>query len=158
MKVVRINKGKFFPLPIRLLGAISIALLILLVLQQFQKPFSIIFSILLSLLPPAIWFAAKLIIINPQKQWIFDGVWAMGFQIGKKEKFGSMDGILIQKVKTKKTVYSLPDKQTLVSDTEYHAFLKVDDNRKFYLLSHPVEDRIIEKTKKIGKMLNVKID
>lgn len=133
--------------------AVIAAIGIIKIMQEWEEPYSIIASILLSTLIPAIWFATNILIIDNDQHTIFDGRWIMGFKKGKTTSYREIDKFFVNKVKTKRTIYSLSNKQNMVTNHEYRAFLKLDDGSKFYLLSHPVEESVNEKVTKIRQKL-----
>lgn len=96
-----------------------------------------------------------MIIINEEKKTIFDGVWTMGRKLGKPVEYTAIEKIFIHKVKTKQTMYSLSNKQNILANHEYRAYLKLDNGDKYYLLSHPLEERVEEKVTKIRKKLAI---
>ena len=79
----------------------------------------------------------------------------MGHKFGKPIKYESIEKIFINRVKTKQTMYSLSNRQNVVTDHEYRAYLKLDNGEKFYLLSHPLEETVEEKVTKIREKLGV---
>lgn len=156
MRIVRINKGKYLHWSIRFLGAIIIVLSVIKTLRVVPEPWSVIVSAFISILLPIIWFTNKIIVIDLEKNVLFDGIWVMGFKIGETRSFQHLEKFFFNKVKTKQTVYSLSNKQNIVANHEYQAYVKIDSGEKFYLLSHPLEERIIEKLTKIKQKLEVK--
>ncbi|MEQ6167684.1 hypothetical protein AAOE16_10860 [Ekhidna sp. MALMAid0563] len=155
MKIVRINKGKVVNLPIRLVSAIIMVVITISLMDALPEPWSIFIAIALASFLPGIWFASYVIIINEEKKTIFDGIWTMGHKFGKPIKYESIEKIFINRVKTKQTMYSLSNRQNVVTDHEYRAYLKLDNGEKFYLLSHPLEETVEEKVTKIREKLGV---
>lgn len=155
MRIIRINKGKAVYLPIRLLSVIILIGITLMLVKWLSEPWSVLAAIVISSLLPAIWFATKVIIINEENKTIFDGVWSMGKKLGKPMKYMAIEEIFIKKVKTKQTVYTLPDKQNMVSNHEFRAHLKLDNGNEHFLFSHPIEGRVEEKVTKIKQKLEI---
>ncbi|MEM7298310.1 MAG: hypothetical protein AAF391_08600, partial [Bacteroidota bacterium] len=120
------------------------------------EPWSILTAAFISILLPIIWFTNKIIIIDIERHLIFDGIWIMGFKLGDTISFESIESFFINKVKTKQTVYSLSNKQNIVANHEYRAYVKTDSGNKFFLLSHPLEERVNEKLTKIKRKLELK--
>ena len=155
MKIVRISKGKAVSLPLRL-GAVAITIFsIIKVVDLLSESLSIFVILILCCFVPAIWFATNVIIINEENKTIFDGIWTMGKKLGKPVKYNKLEEVFIEKIRTKKTVYSLPNKQNIISDHEYRAYLKLSNGKKYFLLSHPLKNRIEEKVTKINKKLEL---
>ena len=155
MKIVRINKGKVVNLPIRLVSAIIMVVITISLMDALPEPWSIFIAIALASFLPGIWFASYVIIINEEKKTIFDGTWTMGHKFGKPIKYESIEKIFINRVKTKQTMYSLSNRQNVVTNHEYRAYLKLESGEKFYLLSHPIEEKIEEKVTKIREKLGL---
>ena len=120
-----------------------------------SEPWSIIVAIAISTFLPALWFATHIIIINEEDKTIFDGVWTMGCKLGKPVSYEAIEKIFINKVKTRQTVYSLSNKQNIVANHEYRAYLKLSNGDKFFLISHPLEQTIEKKVTKIRKKLEI---
>lgn len=155
MKIVRVNKGKTIPLPFRFISALLIGLSVVQVLRNLQEPWSIIIAILLSFILPGIWFASNIIIIDLERKTLFDGSWTMGFRFGKNHRFESIDSFFINKVKIKQTIYSLANQQNILVNHEYKAYVKLQSGEKYFLFSHPLEERAQEKLTKIRKKLGL---
>lgn len=124
-------------------------------MDWLAEPWSILIAMLICTILPALWFATNVIIINEEKKTIFDGVWTMGRKLGKPVEYAAIEKIFIHKVKTKQTMYSLSNKQNILANHEYRAYLKLDNGDKYYLLSHPLEERVEEKVTKIRKKLAI---
>ncbi|MEO9870223.1 hypothetical protein [Ekhidna sp.] len=155
MKIIRINKGKAVNLPIRFVSIILMVIVTIKLMYELPEPWSILVAIIVSSFVPAIWFASNVIIINEENKTLYDGVFAMGRKFGKPTKYDSIEKIFINKVKTKQTMYSLSNQQNIVSNHEYRAYLKLDNGDKYFLLSHPLEERVEEKVTKISKKLGI---
>ena len=155
MEIIRINKGRAVNLPIRLVGIIVVAVVTIKLMDSLPEPWSILIAILIASFLPALWFSFNVIIIDMDKKEIFDGVWTMGKRLGKPIPFNEIEKIFINKVKTKQTMYSLSNKQNIVTNHEFRAYLKLDNGEKFFLISHPVEDTLEEKVTKIRKKLGI---
>ncbi|WP_425390347.1 hypothetical protein [Ekhidna sp.] len=156
MKIVRINKGKVVRLPIRLFSVLAIVFITIKLMDALPEPWSIFIAIGIASILPAIWFASYIIIINEEKKTIFDGIWTMGRKFGAIKKYDTIEKIFINKVKTKQTMYSLSNRQNIVSNHEFQAFIKLDDGEKYFLISHPLEERIEEKVTIIREKLGLK--
>jgi hypothetical protein len=155
MKVARINKGKAIPWYIRFAGVI-IAIVICMKTLALQPEFlAIITTIICSMLVPAIWFASNIITIDMEKKEIHDGVWTLGRKFGRSTKFNSIDKFFINKVKTKQTMYSLSNNQNVVANSEYKVFLKLDNGDKYFLFSHPLQERAEEKLREVREKLQI---
>ncbi|MEP0984450.1 hypothetical protein [Ekhidna sp.] len=156
MRIVRINKGKAINLPFRFLSVISVVALTIVLLDALPEPISIFIVIAIASLLPAIWFATNVIIIDEDHKTIFDGVWTMGKKLGKPANYDTIEKIFINKVKTKQTMYSLANNQNIVVNHEYQAFLKLSNGDKYFLISHPLIERVEEKVMKIKEKLDLK--
>lgn len=153
MKVVRINKGKAIPWHIRLVGVIICVIICINTLKIQPEFLAIISTIICSMLVPAIWFASNIITIDANKKEIHDGVWTLGKKFGKPEKFKTIDKFYINKVKTKQTMYSLSNNKNVIANSEHKVFLKLDNGDKYFLFSHPLEERAKEKLDEVKKKL-----
>ncbi len=153
MRVVRINQGKALSLPFRFVIALILMGAIFKALVLLSEPYSIFVAIILSFLVPAIWFATSLIIIDEERHILFKGNWAMGFKFGKKIVFSSIKEILVKKVKTKKKYHTLSNNQAFFSDQEYRAYVVIDSDEQYFLISHPNQERVKEKCNHLVKKL-----
>lgn len=156
MKIVRINKGKVVNLPIRLVSAVTMVIITISLMDALPEPWSIFIAIAIASFLPGIWFASYVIIIDAEKKTIFDGIWTMGHKFGKPVSYQSIEKIYVNRVKTKQTMYSLSNRQNVLTDHEYRAYIKIDTGEKFYLLSHPIEEKMEEKVTKIREKLGLK--
>ncbi len=155
MEIIRINKGRAVNLPIRLVGIVVVAVITIKLMDSLSEPWSILIAILIASFLPALWFSFNVIIIDMNKKEIFDGVWTMGKRLGKPTPFNEIEKIFINKVKTKKTMYSISNQQNIVTNHEFRAYLKLDNGEKLFLISHPIEDTLEEKVTKIRKKLGI---
>lgn len=101
------------------------------------------------------WFATNVIAIDMTKHQLFDGVWMMGFKIGEKITFASINKIFINKIKTKQTLYSISNKQNIIVNHEYRAYIEIESGEKFFLFSHPLKERAEEKITEIKNKLRI---
>lgn len=155
MKVVKINKGKAIAWHIRLVGVIIAIIICMSTLKLQPESLAIILTILCSILVPAIWFASNIITIDLEKKEIHDGVWVLGRKFGRSEKFDNIDKLFLNKVKTKQTMYSLANNQNISTNSEYKAFVKLDNGNKYFLFSHPLEERAEEKLRELRQKLQI---
>lgn len=155
MKIIRINKGKAVNLPIKLISVLIVAVATIKLMDSLAEPWSILIAIVLGSFVPAIWFATEVIIIDMENKEIFEGVWTMGKRLGKPVSFQKIEKIFINRVKTKQNTYSLSNQQHISTNYEFRAYLKIDDGQKFFLISHPIEDRVKEKVTDIQKKLGL---
>ncbi len=155
MKVVKINKGKAIPWTFRFLGTLIILIGCLGTLRLQPEFLAIISTVILSIGAPAIWFASNIISIDPIEKTIHDGVWTLGRKFGKPEKYNEIEKIYINKVRTKQTSYSLANNQHIITNAEYKAFLKTDNGDKYFLFSHPLEERANEKVAEVRKKIGI---
>lgn len=153
MNKLRINKGKFFNLTTRIIGSVAISIAVINALIFFQEPWSIFFAIAISQLMAVLWFASKVVIIDPHKKSIFDGVWVMGVKIGSPIFFESIKGITVQQAKTKQTMYSLSNNKSVIANTEYRAYLELPSGEQIFLISHPIKETMTSKVKQIQDKL-----
>ena len=155
MRIAKVNKGKTFPFSIRFVSAVLIVFGIIQVMRSLEEPWSILVSIVLSFILPGIWFATNIIIIDLEKKQLFDGAWTLGFRMGKTQSFDSIEKVFLNKVKTKQIMYSLSNQQNIIANHEYQAYIKLNTGEKFFLFSHPLEERAEEKLTKISKKLKL---
>ena len=149
MKIMRIHQGKSLPLPFRFLMAMVFGVLIIASIQQLAWPYSIAFAMVLSTLAPAVWFATNILIINMEEREIFNGVWVMGFKFGRITPVTSIEKVFVNRIKTKQTMYSLANSKSILTNYEYRSFLKLASGEKFFMVSHPRKERIIEKSQQV---------
>lgn len=124
-------------------------------MDALPEPWSIFIAIAIASFLPILWFSFNVIIVDEDRKTLFDGVWTMGHKLGKVISYGSIEKIFINRVKTKQTMYSLSNKQNIVANHEYKAFLKLDNGEKYYLFSHPLEETAEEKVTKIREKLGL---
>lgn len=155
MKLVRINQGKSLPLWLRIIIAIVSIFLMILTFQMIAAPWSIVLAILLSMIPPAGWFATNILEINTSMKMIFRGSWIMGFRFGEWKRFHELKTIT-EKKQIKTTSFTLPDNKHITTNEEYQAFLEIESGEKIYLFGHPIEKRIKEKVETLNKKLKLK--
>ena len=155
MKVFRIHQGKALPLPVRILCVTLVVVATTQVLLWLPKPYSMVISIATCTLLPAAWFANKLLIIDEEKKTVFKGIWTMGKRFGDTINYEASPTIWIEKKKTKKTAYQLSNKETILVNAEYRAYLRLDDGRNIFLISHPIEKRLNEKVERIKNKLQL---
>lgn len=155
MKVIRIYKGKVVNLPIRLVSVLVVVFVTIKLMDTLSEPLSIFIAIAFASILPGIWFASHVIIVNEENKTLFDGIWTMGRRFGKPISYNSIEKIFINRVKTKQTMYSLSNQQNIVTSHEFRAYLKLDNGDKFYLISHPLEEKVEEKVTKIKKKLGL---
>lgn len=153
MKVVKINKGKAIAFHIRLAGVIIAIALCMKLLTIQPMNLAILLTIPFTMLVPAIWFAANIITIDMEKKEIHDGIWVLGRKFGRSESFSGIEKFFINKVKTSQTMYSLSNNQNISTNSEFKVFVKLDNGDKYFLFSHPLEERAKEKLDEVKKKL-----
>ncbi len=79
----------------------------------------------------------------------------MGRKLKRPSKYTSINEIIIRKIKTKRTVYTLSNKENIVADHEFRAILKLENDEEYFLFSHPLKDRVDKKVTKIKKKLEI---
>lgn len=156
MRIVRINKGKAIGLPVRLLLTAGMIVMSIYLMNLLPEPWSILVVMIVATIFPGIWFASKVIIVDEERKRLFDGVWTMGCRLGPTLQYGTIEDIAVEKEKIKPTLFSLPDNKDVVVNHEFRAYITLSTGEKYYLLSHPLEDRIHEKVTKIRKKLRMK--
>ena len=153
MKVLKINKGKTISFLPRLTLILLAVVGIVKILQLIEEPYSLLLTMLLSLLPPAIWFATNIIIINAEENKIFQGVWVMGYKFGQTTRFDKIEAFEIEKKPIKKTLFTLSNNKSLLANYEYRVHLRVSPESRYYLVSHPLEETINKKVDKMKEKL-----
>jgi hypothetical protein len=123
-------------------------------IQQVTEEIAIILLIATSMILPFIWFSFKLLAIDLESKVIVDGLWTLGKLFGKRNHYNSLNHVYFKKFKTKPTTYKLDKKQTIVSTNDFKAYLETDIGT-FFLVSDPVEERILQKISKIRKKLGI---
>ena len=147
MRIVRIHQGKTLPLQFRIVIAMILGILVVVSMDQLPQPYSIAAAIALSALVPAAWFATDLLKIDLEANKIFNGAWVMGFKFGKETPITSIEKIFINRIKTKQTIYSLANNKNVSTHYKYQSYLKLSTGEKFFMVSHPSKNRMIEKSK-----------
>lgn len=127
-------------------------------MDLLPEPWSILIAMLVCSFVPALWFSNKVIIINEENKTVFDGIWTMGKKLGKPVPYDSIEKIFINKVKTKQTQYSLSNQQNIIANHEFRVYLKLNDGTKYFLLSHPLEERANEKAEEVRKKLELSVE
>ena len=79
----------------------------------------------------------------------------MGRKLKRPSKYTSINEIIIRKIKTKRTVYTLSNKENIVADHEFRAILKLENDEEYFRFSHPLKDRVDKKVTKIKKKLEI---
>ena len=154
MKLVRIHQGKSLKLWLRILIVIISIILMIAAFKSLSEPWSIMLPIIISILPPASWFATNILEINASKGLIFKGAWAMGFRFGTWKRFEALE-ITYDHVPIKLTTYTLPNNRIITTDKEYQAFAEIDAEEKIYLFGHPLKERIDQKVQMLHKKLGL---
>ena len=155
MGKVMINQGRSLPWTFRFVGIVAVFVLIMIVMQNLSENLAIWISIALSFLLPAIWFSNKILSIDNSSKEIHEGYWIMGFKTGKSKKFGAIEKTYINKVKTTQKMYSRANQGYDIKGVEYHAYIKLDDDEKIFLIRNKSEKRLNEKVTKIREKLGL---
>jgi hypothetical protein len=155
MGKVMINQGRSVPLTFRFVGLLAIVALIILALENLPEMYAIILAILLSLLVPLLWFSFQILTVDTDNKEVHDGIWLMGYKTGRPKKFNAIDTIFINKVKTSQSMYSQANRQHTSRGIEYHAYLKFDNEEKYFLLSNKNEKKLEDKLIKIRQKLGL---
>ncbi len=154
MRIVRIKHGKSLPFAVRFIFIGLICFLIFLIFNYLAPEFSIPTAMLVASLAPAFWFSTKIFIIDLEAKRLFKGFWSMGIRNGKWISFKSIS-FNIEKKKTKKTIYRLPDMGQVITDHEFISYVITDKGEKFYLFSHPEKDRSEQKLNSVKQKLGL---
>lgn len=155
MKVVKVNKGRVVPPTARVVLSFLVVGSVWLSLKFVQPTYAIFLAMLVSLLLPAVWFSFYLIVVNLDKEEIFDGIWLMGRRFGRPERFSEVRDVLVKKVGTKPTIYTLSDNKQISTREEYRAYLSLKDGREYFMFSHPLEEEAVQKVKRIKQKLQL---
>lgn len=142
---IHIHLGFYFPFAMMLLGILfcffgSVFLL--------QYPFIGVPLILLGLI---IFTARYRLEINLTNQTYHDHLWIAGFKKGKKEKFGSIEYLFLNKNKYRQTVNSRISSMTKYG-TEYNAYIRFDV-ADVHLLSSDNKLKVVKTLKRVKKQL-----
>ena len=154
MRIVRINQGKAISIALRALIVAILFYLIVLIFNHLPSQIAIASSIFICSVIPGIWFATKIFVIDIERNQLFTGFWAMGFQRGTKVSFNQIE-FKIARRKTGKTVYRLKDNRQVIADHEYVLSVETEEKGNYYLLSHPERSRIQEKLESIKLKLEL---
>ena len=155
----KINQGKYVPLPLRFAITLGLFFVEMKVLTLLPELIGIVVAILISFLLPALWFSYDILVINTNEKTIFSGVWLMGLKIGNTKKFNLIEKIFVNKVKTRQTMYAYHsyNKHT-ARGIEYHAYLKLDNDGKIFLMGRKNKEDLHEKLKKIKDKLGLSLE
>ena len=102
-----------------------------------------------------LWFSFKMITIDTTAKELHEGVWIMGYKTGKSRKFGEIEKIYINKVKTNHKMYSQANLSHDIKGIEYHAYIKLDDGEKYFLTSHSNEENLHQRVNDLKKKLGI---
>ena len=149
-----INQGKSLPAWLRMTIGLLICVAIITILRTIREPYSIGLAIGLSVLFPAAWFSTKILQIDLKSNKIFLGHWSMGFRFGKTRPFSNLS-ITTKKASIELTHFTLPNNQTMSTDTEFHAYLEMDNEAPLYLFGHPVKSTFDKKIKVLHEKLGI---
>lgn len=154
MKLIRINKGRFVPFHFRLASTGILLVAYVQVLLKLPEPIAIPLVIVGSFLLPAIWFSFVVLTIDNENKWVHDGVWVMGYKIGKSKGFNRIEKIFINKVSVSQTMNTRVNSHTTTRD-EFQAYLKTDSSKKYKLFSERSLKEAEKKVKEIEEKLGI---
>lgn len=142
---IHIHLGYYFPFTMMLLGVLCCFFGLVFLLPY---PFIGIPLILLGLI---IFTARYRLEINLTNQTYHDHLWIAGFKKGKKEKFGSIEGLFLNKNKYRQTINSRASSMTRYG-TEYNAYIRFDV-ADVHLLSSDDKLKVVKTLKRVKKLL-----
>ncbi|WPP49841.1 hypothetical protein [Catalinimonas niigatensis] len=142
---IHINLGYYFPFIMRMLGIVFCIAGLALLLPQ------VLLGIPLLLLGLLIITARYRLEINLTNQTYHDHLWIAGFRKGKKAKFGSIDGLFLNKNQYSQTVNSRASSMTKYG-TEYNAYIRFDVD-DVHLLSNDNKAKVVSTLKKVKAKL-----
>lgn len=155
MGKILINQGRSVPLTFRFVGMLVLMVGMFQIIQNVPETLAILLAIGLSLLIPMLWFSFNILSVNSDTKEVHLGIWVMGYKTGRPKKFGSIEKIYVNKVKTSQAMYSQANQGYLSKGLEYKAFIKFQDGEKYFLTSHPNEKTLHKKVVEIGKKLDL---
>lgn len=150
-----INQGRSVPLLFRLVGTIVASAIIIRALGTLPEGIAILAALALSSLIPMLWFSFNILTIDNTSKELHSGVWLMGFKTGKRRKFDHIEKIYINQVRTSQAMYSQSNRKHTSRGVEYHAYLKLTNGEKHFLLSHKSERELTSKVKELRKKLDL---
>ena len=152
--IVRINQGRVLPWQFRLAGTTLIFVLIFGAFLKLPEMYAISSAILFSMLLPLLWSTYYLLEIDPENRVIKDGMWIVGYKKVDMTSYNSLEKIFINKVLVGQNISSYTGHVHHYQSVEYTAFLKLDNDKKFELLSDKSADQLKKKLKPIIRKLN----
>ena len=157
MKVIRINQGRIIPLQFRFAGSLFVLVAIAVGLGKLPYPYGIYLGILVSFLIPMLWSAYYLLEIDPDQKTISEKSWVMGYKSGKSVSYKEVDHIFINQTNTSQQMTSYGGHVHTARKKEYMAFLKVDSDRKYFMVSDKDESSLIKRVNPMAKRLGCEI-
>ena len=151
-----INQGRALPLTLRVVGVGIVLVAVVKIMQHFPESYAIPIAIALSFLAPMIWFSSTILTINLETKEIHLGTWIMGLKTGRPESFDHIEKIFINEVKTIQKMQRYGTGGVYEKrDVEYRAFIKLDNEEKYFLISHRSEKKVEKRVADIKKKLGI---
>lgn len=152
---IGIRKGRVLPWTMRFLGTVIIALSIIQTLSKLPEFFAIPIAIISSLLLPSLWFSFNIITIDNVAKELYEGIWVMGYRLGKVITFKQIEKVYINKVTYTQSMHSLANHTHTIKNVAFKAFIKLDNGKKYFLFSSPTEEHALQKVKEVETKLGL---
>jgi len=81
----------------------------------------------------------------------------LGFKSGKKVSYRHVDYLYIHSTRTSQLVNTMVTTGITVRNTEYDAYLKVDDKHRIYLMTHSKKEVLLRKLQPLANFLSLEI-
>lgn len=110
-----------------------------------------------------LWFISLIIFtthyrlrIDPENKVYHDYLWILGFRIGEKGKFNTLDYLFIKKSNVSQTMRLRVASSTIQKEV-FDGYLKFSDQHKIHLLTLDSKENLINKLKFIAALLKTRI-
>lgn len=160
MNKIRINQGRIVMWQFRVAGTLFVFFIGMLALSKLEEFPAITIFILISFLLPFLWSSYYVFEINPADKTISEYYWVAGFKMNNDiTKYSEIEKIFVNPVRMAQNIHSYyTGSVRTTKNMEYHAFLKLADGNKFFLMSASTPEKIKEKLSSIAKKLNCRME
>lgn len=160
MNKIRINQGRIVMWQFRMAGTLLVLVIGLLALSKLEEFPAIIIFILASFLLPFLWSSYYIFEINPADKTISEYYWVAGIKMNNDTtKYFEIEKIFVNPVRMAQNIHSYyTGSVRTTKNVEYHAFLKLKEGNKFFLMSASTPEKIKEKLTTVAKELNCLVE
>jgi hypothetical protein len=157
MRKVRINQGRIVPFQFRIVVTALIFFGMAGALLNLSQMPAIGICILLGTFMPVVWSMYYILEIDPESKTISEITWIAGFQKPKRTPFESIEKIFINETRQQQQMTSWAGQVRTSRFKELVAYLKLEDGRKFYLLSAADAVDMRSKIEPLSKKLDCQV-